>query len=177
MTKDDSPVKKATTKHVIIIAMVNLHPIIPKAIRIAVILVAGADTKKASVAALEAPDLDRAIPVGITPQEHNGNGIPIKVAVRIERRFLCPRYLKTSSEGANAFSRPANRKPSNSQGAASFVNSHVQSRVLTTNLNNYIKSLYKTGRGRDLNPGHGISASFPSKICFKRKRGCHSPKG
>lgn len=68
--------------------MVNFQPSIPNAIRIAVIFVAGADMKKASVEALETPDLHRAMPVGITPQEHNGKGIPIKVAVRIERRFL-----------------------------------------------------------------------------------------
>jgi len=68
--------------------MVNFHPSIPMAIRIAVTVVAGVAMKKASVAALEAPDLYRPMPMGMTPQEHNGKGIPTKVAVRIERRFL-----------------------------------------------------------------------------------------
>jgi hypothetical protein len=49
------PVRKATPKHIIISAMVNFHPSIPKDRRIVVTVVAGVDMKNAIVEALDAP--------------------------------------------------------------------------------------------------------------------------
>ncbi len=48
-----------------------------------VTVVAGVDMKKASEEALDAPILYKLMPTGITPQEHNGMGIPIREAVTI----------------------------------------------------------------------------------------------
>ena len=44
----------------------------------------GVAIKKAIVDPFEAPSLYIAMAVGITPQEHNGSGIPNKVAYRTD---------------------------------------------------------------------------------------------
>lgn len=57
--------------------------------------VCGVDIKKETVAPLLAPFLLNEIPVGITPQEHKGSGMPKTAALITELRFLRPKYLAT----------------------------------------------------------------------------------
>jgi len=80
----------ATTKAVMMYAAVNFPPSMPSVSRMAVTVVAGVAIRKASVAARDAPCRYSAIPVGITPQEHRGRGIPINVAVSIDRTLPLP---------------------------------------------------------------------------------------
>jgi len=62
-------------------------------IRIESTPVCGVEIKKEVVALLPAPFLLSEIPVGMTPQEHKGKGIPIKAALKADQRFSLPRYL------------------------------------------------------------------------------------
>jgi len=121
ITPASSPVITATQKEVAIPATVNLHPSIPKTKKMEVIDVAGVAIRKASVDGLDAPCSYKLRPVGMTPHEHRGNGIPTKVAVRTDLSLLPPRYLSNISDGMNAFKIPANKKPKSSQGDASSV--------------------------------------------------------
>jgi len=82
--------------------------------------VCGMDVKKAIVAPLLAPSLLSAIPVGITPHEHRGRGIPAIVAQSTERKFgfaICFIYF---SFGTYALRNPAKRKPKSRYGDISF---------------------------------------------------------
>ena len=130
------PVAMATAKLAVISATANRQPSIPKVRNRAVTVVAGVAMKNASVDALDAPRSYKLRPVGITPHEHSGNGIPTNVAMKIERSLPVPRYLSNSSDGTNAFRMPANKKPNSSHGAASSVNSHVRKSTLASTLAN-----------------------------------------
>jgi len=46
------------------------------------------ETRKDTVEPLDAPDSRRVAATGITPQEHNGNGMPNKVDLKIENIFF-----------------------------------------------------------------------------------------
>jgi hypothetical protein len=73
--------------------------------------VCGVDVRKEMVAPLLAPSLCSEIPVGITPQEHNGKGIPARVAQKTERKFGFAIWLIYFSFGTYALSNPAKRNP------------------------------------------------------------------
>lgn len=70
----------------------------------------------------EAPFLYREIPVGRTPQEHNGNGIPNKLAFMTDDVLLFPRYFVIIFAGTNTFNIPAIRNPKIRYGAISTDN-------------------------------------------------------
>jgi hypothetical protein len=69
------------------------------------------EVKKESVAPLLAPSLFNMLPIGITPQEQKGNGIPANVAHSTELKFgfaICPIYF---SLGTYTFRIPAIKNP------------------------------------------------------------------
>src|SRR5437870_4428560 len=59
--------------------------------------VSGVEIKKERVAPLEAPFFLNAIAAGITPQEHNGRGIPPMAAQNTDLNLFCPKCLAISS--------------------------------------------------------------------------------
>jgi hypothetical protein len=48
----------------------------------------GVEIRKETVEALDAPCLKKEIPVGITPQEHRGNGTPSNAALNIDLKLF-----------------------------------------------------------------------------------------
>ena len=84
--------------------------------------VSGVATKNAAVAGADAPLRLNSVATGITPQEHNGNGAPIKAALTMAD-FPLPKCLLRILLGTQAFIKPAINKPSNNQGLASALRS------------------------------------------------------
>ena len=82
--------------------------------------VSGVATKNEAVAASDAPLLCNSLTTGITPQEHKGNGAPIKAALIIDLDPL-PKCLLSIWLGTHAFINPAINKPSNNHGLASAL--------------------------------------------------------
>lgn len=79
----------------------------------------GVDIKNELVAPLEAPFLKNEMPVGITPHEHKGMGIPNNEAFNDDLKLAFPRYLSICFCGKYTFNNPANTSPSSNQGAIS----------------------------------------------------------
>lgn len=75
--------------------------------------VCGVETRKDTVAPLDAPDSRRVAATGITPQEHNGNGMPNKVDLKIEKIFFCPMCFVTKVLSIKTEIKPDTNMPSN----------------------------------------------------------------
>jgi len=71
--------------------------------------VSGVATMKLAVLAFEAPARLIPMAVGITEQEHSGNGVPIKAAVTTELFSPMIRFIKAS--GMSCLITPAKNKP------------------------------------------------------------------
>jgi hypothetical protein len=87
--------------------------------------VSGVEIKKEVVEAREAPDLDREMAAGNTPQEQSGRGAPITAALMTAVGPDPPNALATTFMGNQARINPAAIKPNNSQGAESRARSRV----------------------------------------------------
>ena len=75
--------------------------------------VCGVAIRKEITEPFDAPSLCNAIAVGITPQEHNGNGIPNNVAYKTDVQLFFDKYFEKSCCGTRTCNIPANKKPSN----------------------------------------------------------------
>ena len=73
--------------------------------------VCGVAIRKEVTAPLEAPSLRMDIAVGITPQEHNGKGMPMSAALMTLEKDLLERYLWKYLPGMKVCMMPAMRKP------------------------------------------------------------------
>ncbi len=85
--------------------------------------VSGVETKKEVVAGFEAPACRKPKAAGITPQEHNGNGTPIKAALKIDPSPGLVRCRCKNACGIRLLNKPPINKPNNNQGAASNTKS------------------------------------------------------
>lgn len=74
--------------------------------------VCGVEIKNETEEPFVAPLLKNEIPVGITPHEQRGNGIPIKDAFKTDLLFFCPKYLSINRWGKATLSIPAKKNPS-----------------------------------------------------------------
>jgi hypothetical protein len=81
--------------------------------------VCGVDIRNEIEAPFEAPFLKIETPVGITPQEHKGKGIPIRAALSTDLILELPSKRFILPSGKNTCKMPAIRNPSKSQGAMS----------------------------------------------------------
>jgi hypothetical protein len=63
------------------------------------------------------------MPVGITPQEHNGSGMPKSAVLTADRQLFCPMYRSIHLLGNQTFRMPAKRNPNKRYGAIEFSNS------------------------------------------------------
>jgi len=75
--------------------------------------VSGVEIKKDTVDSLDAPSFLKPTAVGITPQEHKGKGVPIKLALRIDPKLLLPRCLANLRLEMNSWINPAKKNPNN----------------------------------------------------------------
>ncbi|BBN60706.1 hypothetical protein HVMH_2300 [Hydrogenovibrio marinus] len=80
--------------------------------------VSGVDTRKAAVAPLEAPDRCNWVATGMTEQEHNGKGAPIKAPLTTGVAPSPDKCFATHLFDTFALMTPAINKPKISQGAA-----------------------------------------------------------
>ena len=83
--------------------------------------VCGVEIKNDNDAPFEAPLRYKETPVGITPQEHKGNGIPKIEAFKTELKLILPKYFVIPALLKKACNIPAKRKPNNKYGAISLV--------------------------------------------------------
>lgn len=74
-----------------------------------------------TVAPLDAPSRRKDIAVGITPQEHNGKGMPNSAAYKTDLMLFCARYWLYIFAGMNACIIPARRKPNSRYGDIWFI--------------------------------------------------------
>ena len=113
-----TPVKKANIGLRIAIG----NPSIDQVTNIESTPVWGVDIRNDTDDPFEAPFLYKDIPVGRTPQEHNGNGIPNKLAFTTEEVLLLPRYFVIILGGTTTFNIPAIKNPKIRYGAISTDN-------------------------------------------------------
>lgn len=83
------PVTKAATGRM----MANPSPISEKVAKMESMPVCGVAIRNEATAPLEAPSFFSPMAVGITPHEHNGNGIPNNAAYTTDIRLFCDKYL------------------------------------------------------------------------------------
>jgi hypothetical protein len=93
--------------------------------------VCGVEIKNELVAPLDAPFLKNEIPVGITPHEQSGIGIPSNEAFTDDLKSDFPRYLSMCFCGKYTFNKPANINPSKSHGAISSRRNQSSSKYFT----------------------------------------------
>jgi hypothetical protein len=87
--------------------------------------VCGVAIRNETVAALDAPSFLNDIAVGITPHEHNGNGIPNNVAFRTVRNEFPLKNFRYNRPGINTCIIPANKNPISRYGAILLISLNI----------------------------------------------------
>jgi hypothetical protein len=79
--------------------------------------ICGVEIIKATVAPREAPSFLNDIAVGMTPQEHKGNGIPINPANKTDLKFSLAKCRSKKFDGTKTCNTPAIKNPNKRYGA------------------------------------------------------------